>query len=154
MSTETTHEIPVRLAVDTLAPHLTKAMNALEAASRKTGIEASLQELVRARASQINGCAYCVDMHSTDARAAGESERRLCALPVWHDTPFFTERERAALELTEAMTRLADRRVPDEVVDRAKAHFTDVELAELMWVITVINAWNRLGATAHAWPLS
>jgi AhpD family alkylhydroperoxidase len=154
MSTDTRFEIPVRLPVDTLAPHLTKAMNALEAASRKTQIEAPLQELVRARASQINGCAYCVDMHSTDARAAGENERRLCALPVWQDTPFFTERERAALELTEAMTRLADRRVSDEVVDRAKAHFTDVELAELMWVITVINAWNRLGATARAWPLT
>jgi len=155
MSTETTTvEIPVRLAVDTLAPHLTKAMNALEAASRKTQIEAPLQELVRARASQINGCAYCVDMHSTDARAGGESERRICALPVWRDTPFFTGRERAALELTEAMTRLADQRVSDEVVDQAKAHFTDVELAELMWVITVINAWNRLGATARAWPLT
>jgi AhpD family alkylhydroperoxidase len=150
MSTQST----VRLAVDTLAPHITKAMNALDAASRKTQLEAPLLELVRTRASQLNGCAYCVDMHSRDAREAGETERRLYALPVWRETPFFTDRERGALELTEAMTRLADRPVTDEVFARVAAEFTDVELAELIWTITVINAWNRLGATAHVWPLS
>ncbi|WP_141726629.1 carboxymuconolactone decarboxylase family protein, partial [Actinacidiphila rubida] len=88
---------PVRLAVDRLVPHVNRAMNALDAASREVGLEASLLELVRARASQLNGCAYCVDAHSRDARDAGESERRLYALPVWRETPFFTARERAAL---------------------------------------------------------
>jgi AhpD family alkylhydroperoxidase len=144
---------PVRLAVDELVPHINKAMNALEAASRKVSLEAPLQELVRLRASQLNGCAYCVDMHSRDARTGGESEQRLYAVPVWRETPFFTARERAALELTEAATRLTDAEVSDEVFNRAAAHFTDVELAELIWTIAVINAWNRLGATARPWPL-
>jgi AhpD family alkylhydroperoxidase len=144
----------VRLAVDKLAPHVNKAMNDLDAASRQTLLEAPLLELVRTRASQLNGCAYCVDMHSHDARAGGESERRLYALPVWRETPFFTARERAALELTEAMTRLTDGPVTDEVFARVAAEFTEVELAELVWAITVINAWNRIGATARAWPLS
>jgi AhpD family alkylhydroperoxidase len=146
--------VAVRLAVDELAPHINKAMNALDAASRKTTIEPALLELVRARASQLNGCAYCVDLHSRDAREGGESERRLYALPVWRETPFFTAHERAALELTEAATRLTDGPVSDETFRRAAAEFTEVELAELLWTIAVINAWNRLGATARPWPLS
>ena len=154
MSTDTATTTTVRLAVDKLAPHMNKAMNALDAASRKTDLEAPLLELVRARASQLNGCAYCVDTHSRDAREGGESERRLYALPVWRETPFFTERERAALALTEAATRLTEAPVGDEVFAPAAAQFTEVELAELIWTITVINAWNRLGATARAWPLS
>ncbi|WP_446678439.1 carboxymuconolactone decarboxylase family protein [Actinomadura alba] len=129
-------------------------MNALDAASRDTRLETSLLELVRTRASQINGCAYCVDLHNRDARKAGEDERRLLALPVWRDAPFFTVRERAALELAEAMTRLSDGPVTDEVFAAAAAEFTEVELAELIWTITVINAWNRLGATARPWELS
>ncbi|MBI1757925.1 MAG: carboxymuconolactone decarboxylase family protein [Actinobacteria bacterium] len=153
MTTETTTPT-IRVAVDDLAPHINEAMNALDAAARKTHLEAPLLELVRARASQINGCAYCVDMHTGDARKAGESERRLFALPVWRETPFFTARERAALELTEAVTRISERPVPEELVTRVAAEFTDVELAELIWAITVINAWNRLGATARPWPLS
>ncbi|HEU5110314.1 MAG TPA: carboxymuconolactone decarboxylase family protein [Micromonosporaceae bacterium] len=143
-----------RLAVDTLAPHVSKAMTALDAAAKHNSLEDPLLELVKLRASQINGCAYCVDMHSRDAREGGETERRLYALPAWRETPFFTDRERAALELTEAMTRLADGHVGDEVFGRASAQFSDVELAELIWSITVINAWNRLGATARPWPLS
>ena len=153
-SPSTTVVPPVRLAVDTLAPHINRAMNALDAASREVGLESSLLELVRARASQLNGCAYCVDTHSKDAREAGESERRLYALPVWRETPFFTARERAALELTEAATRLTDGHVGDEVFARAAARFDATELAELIWTITVINAWNRLGAVARPWPLS
>jgi AhpD family alkylhydroperoxidase len=144
----------IRLAVDTLAPHMNKAMNALDAAVRKTQLEAPLLELVRLRASQLNGCEYCVDMHSSDAVKGGEEPRRLFALPVWRDTPFFTDRERAALELTEAATRLTEGPVTDEVFARAAEQFSEVELAELIWAITVINAWNRLGATAHPWPLS
>jgi AhpD family alkylhydroperoxidase len=144
----------VRLAVDDLAPHITRAMNSLDAAARKVSLEAPLLELVRARASQLNGCAYCVDTHAKDARDGGESERRLYALPVWRETPFFTARERAALELTEAVTRLTDGHVSDEVFGRAAAQFSETELAELIWAITVINAWNRLGATARPWPLT
>lgn len=143
----------VRLAVDDLVPHVTKAMNALDAAARKVSVEAPLLELVRTRASQLNGCAYCVDTHTRDAREGGESERRLHALPVWRETPFFTARERAALDLTEAVTRLADGRVGDDVFARAAEQFEPVQLAELIWAITVINAWNRLGATARPWPL-
>jgi AhpD family alkylhydroperoxidase len=153
MTTPTTSPA-VRVAVDELAPHIAEAMEALDAASRKTQLEPALLELVRIRASQINGCAYCVDLHSKDARSAGESERRVYTLPVWRETPLFTARERAALELTEAGTRLADNPVGDELFDRAAAQFTDVELAELIWTIAVINAWNRLGATAHPWPLT
>jgi AhpD family alkylhydroperoxidase len=143
----------LRLAVDQLAPHLNKAMNALDAAARKTRLEAPLLELVRARASQLNGCAYCVDLHSRDAREGGESERRLYLLPVWRETPLFTDRERAALALTEAATRLTDGPVPDAVFAAAAAQFAEVELAELIWAIAVINAWNRLGAAARPWPL-
>jgi AhpD family alkylhydroperoxidase len=155
MTTETaTIAVTARLAVDTLAPHINTAMNTLDAAARRSQLDASLLELVRARASQLNGCAYCVDMHSRDAREGGESERRLFALPVWREAPFFTARERAALELTEAATRLTDGPVTDEVFAQAAARFSEVELAELIWTIDVINAWNRLGATARPWPLS
>jgi AhpD family alkylhydroperoxidase len=134
-----------RVAVEKLAPTASRALNALDDAVRKTSIEPGLLDLVRLRVSQINGCAYCVDMHSRDALAAGETERRVFALPVWRETPFFTARQRAALELAEAMTRLAE---------RAAAQFTERELAELIWAITVINAWNRLGATARPWPFA
>jgi AhpD family alkylhydroperoxidase len=149
-----TTQTAVRVAVDTLAPATNRAMNALDAAARKTQLADSLLELVRLRASQLNGCAYCVDMHSGDARTGGESERRLYALPVWRETPFFTGRERAALALTEAGTRLTEGPVSDEVFAQAAAEFTEVELAELIWAIAVINAWNRLGAVARAWPLT
>jgi AhpD family alkylhydroperoxidase len=159
MSTDTVAAAPmpgpqVRLGVEDLAPHIARAMAALDAAARRVSLPAGLLELVRARASQLNGCGYCVDMHTRDARAAGESERRLYALPVWRETPFFTERERAALALTEAATRLTEGGVDDATFARAAEHFTEAELAELIWTITVINAWNRLGATARPWPLS
>jgi AhpD family alkylhydroperoxidase len=145
---------PTRLAVEKLMPAASRALKALDEAVRKTRIEAGLLDLVRLRASQINGCAYCVDVHSRDALAAGETERRVFALTIWRETPFFTARQRAALELTEAMTRLAYQPVSDDVVARAAAHFSERELAELIWTITVINAWNRLGATARPWPLT
>ncbi len=143
-----------RLAVDELVPRVARAMNALDAASRRTAVEPALLELVRARASQLNGCAYCVDMHSRDARQAGETEQRLYALPVWAETPFFTARERAALALTEAGTRLTAGPVSDEVFAAAAAEFSEPELAELIWTIAVINAWNRLGAIARPWSLT
>jgi AhpD family alkylhydroperoxidase len=145
---------PARLPVEKLVPAASRALTALDEAVRKTHLDRGLLELVRLRAAQINGCAYCVDVHSRDALAAGETERRVLALPVWRETPFFTARQRAALELTEAMTRLADHPVSDEIIERAAAQFAEHELAELMWVITVINAWTRLGATARPWPLT
>lgn len=143
----------VRLAADKLAPHIAGAMDALDTASRQTSLEASLLELVRIRASQLNGCAYCVDTHNRDARTAGETERRLYALPVWRESTRFTPRERAALELTEAATRLAGHQVGDALYAGVAKHFTETELAELIWTIAVINAWNRVGAVARPWPL-
>jgi AhpD family alkylhydroperoxidase len=144
-----------RCAVDTLAPHISKAMNALDAASRRVSLDPVLLDLVRTRASQINGCIYCVDMHAADLSKAGETMRRVNAIAVWQEAPasIFTERERAALALTEAATRLSERPVTDEAFAAAAAQFSETELAELIWTITVINAWNRLGATARPWAL-
>ncbi|HEU5441694.1 MAG TPA: carboxymuconolactone decarboxylase family protein [Ktedonobacterales bacterium] len=134
-----------RLNYGKAAPGAMRAMNALETYIADCGIEPALQDLVKLRASQINGCAYCVDMHSLDARAGGETEQRLYALPVWRETPFFTERERAALLWTEALTLVAQDHVPDEVFELVRPHFSDEELANLTLVIATINAWNRFG---------
>jgi AhpD family alkylhydroperoxidase len=117
---------------------------------RQSGLEDSLIELVKMRASQINGCAYCIDMHSKDARAAGETEQRLYALAAWRETPFFTPRERAALALTEAVTLIADTHAPQAVVDEAAAEFAPDELTRLLYCIIEINAWNRLAITVGA----
>jgi AhpD family alkylhydroperoxidase len=108
------------------------------------GLEKPLFELVKIRASQINGCAYCIDMHTKDARLAGETEQRLYALSAWRETPFFSDRERAALEWTEAVTRVADTHVPDEIYARVSAQFTEAELVTLTFAVVVINSWNRL----------
>ena len=142
-----------RINYGKVAPEGIRALSGLEAYVRSSGFEPGLLDLVKTRASQLNGCAYCVDMHTRDALKAGDSQQRLFALPVWRETPFFTARERAALELTEAGTRLTDGPVPDEVFGRAAAEFSETELAELIWTIAVINAWNRLGAVARPWPL-
>ena len=119
-------------------------MLALEEYVRSTGIEPVILELVRIRASYLNGCAWCVDMHTKDARAAGETEQRLYAVPVWRDTPFFTPRERAALAWTEAVTELGREGVPDDVYEAARAHFSEAELVRLAMAIVAINGWNRL----------
>lgn len=124
------------------------AMRALSQTVATSGLDQSLQELVRLRASQMNGCAYCIDMHSKDARKRGESEQRIYALVAWRETPFFSDAERAALALTEAVTRL-EGGVPDDVVEEAKRHFDEEELAKLVFTIVVINAWNRLAVTAR-----
>jgi len=110
-----------------------------------------LRELVRVRASQMNGCAYCVDMHTKDARAVGETEQRLYALPVWRETPFFTPRERAALALTESVTRLSETHVPVGTYREAAALFSEPEMAALISLIVTINAWNAIGVTTRAW---
>ncbi|HWG24111.1 carboxymuconolactone decarboxylase family protein [Actinospica sp.] len=142
----------VRVAADKLAPAAMRAMSALDKATAESGLESGLKELVRARASQINGCAYCVETHTGDALAGGETQRRLFLLPVWQETGLFTARERAALQLTEAVTRLSDGPVGDEVW--AAAEFDETELAELVWLITTINAWNRVNVAAHVWPVN
>jgi AhpD family alkylhydroperoxidase len=113
-------------------------------------LERSLHELVKIRASQINGCAYCLDMHTKDARLAGETEQRIYALNAWRETPFFSDRERAALEWTEAVTRLADTHVPDEVYERVAAQFSEEELVALTFAVVVINSWNRLAVSFRA----
>ncbi len=134
------------------APGVMKAMSGLETYLAKCSLEPALRELVRLRASQLNGCAYCVDMHSLDARALGESEQRLYALPVWQETPFFTERERAALLWTEKLTLLSVDHVPDEVFEQVRQLFSEEELANLTLVIATINAWNRFGVSFRDVP--
>jgi AhpD family alkylhydroperoxidase len=127
------------------APTAMKAMMGLERAIAESLLPLSLRELVKIRASQINGCAYCIDMHSKDALKNGEDVRRLMALPAWRETPFFDERERAALLWTETLTELAKNGAPDEVYSAVAAQFSEQELSELTFVIGAINAWNRFG---------
>jgi AhpD family alkylhydroperoxidase len=113
-------------------------------------LERPLFELVKIRASQINGCAYCIDMHTKDARLAGETEQRIYALNAWRETPFFSDRERAALEWTEAVTRVADTHVPDDIHQRVSTQFNDDELVALTFAVIVINSWNRLAVSFRA----
>jgi AhpD family alkylhydroperoxidase len=134
------------------APGVRKALYALEEYMEACGIEPGLQELVKLRASQINGCAYCVDMHSIDLRASGETSQRMDALTVWQETPFFTERERAALLWTEKLTLVSVDHVPDDVYEVVCRQFTEEELANLTLIIAAINAWNRFGIAFRAVP--
>jgi AhpD family alkylhydroperoxidase len=132
-----------RIDYQKASPEATRAMYQLEAAVRHTGLEKPLLELIKLRVSQINGCAYCLDMHSKDARAAGETEQRLYTLSVWHETTFFTDRERAALEWAEHLTLIAKQRVPDDVFERVSAQFDEKEIVNLTLAVVTINAWNR-----------
>lgn len=130
-----------------------KAMYGLEQFVHDSGLEPSLIELVKLRASLINGCAYCIDMHTTDALRAGETQQRLSLVSVWREAEsFYTERERAALEWTEAVTLVSQTHVPDEVYERVKPHFTDAELVNLTMAIITINGWNRLSISFRAEP--
>jgi AhpD family alkylhydroperoxidase len=132
-----------------LTSGLGRAMFALSSEA-EARLERSLFELVKIRASQINGCAYCIDMHTKDARLAGETEQRIYALNAWRETPFFTDRERAALEWTEAVTRVAETHVPDEIHERVAAQFDEAELVALTFGVVVINGWNRLAVSFRA----
>ncbi len=125
------------------APDAVRAMNALQAQAEKTGLEKPLLELVRMRVSQVNGCAFCLDMHSKDARAGGESEQRLYVLDAWREAPFYSERERAALAWAEALTLIAVDHAPDAVYEEARRVFSERQLVELTLVIVTINSWNR-----------
>ena len=115
------------------------------------GIDPRLRELVRIRASQLNGCAYCIDMHTKDARAIGETEQRIYGLAAWAETPYFTARERVALAFTETVTRLADTHVPDQAYSDVAAEFSPQEIGALVSLIVAINAWNAIGVTTRAW---
>jgi AhpD family alkylhydroperoxidase len=141
-----------RLDAYKAAPGAAKAMLDLQHYIDHCGLERPLLELVKMRASQINGCAYCLDMHSKDARAAGETEQRLYLLDAWREAPFYSDRERAALAWTEAVTLVSETHVPDEVFQQARAQFSDTELANLTLAIVAINGWNRLSIAFRAVP--
>jgi len=135
-----------------VTPEGYRAMSGLERYVRGSGLEPSLLELVKLRASQINGCAYCIDMHWKDARARGESEQRLYGLMAWRESPYYTERERAALAWTEAVTLIADSHVPDELYEEVRQSFTETELVNLTFALVAINGWNRLAISFRTEP--
>ena len=141
-----------RINYSKVTPEGYRAMSALERYVRGSGLEPSLLELVKLRASQINGCAYCIDMHWKDARARGESEQRLYGLMAWRESPYYTERERAALAWTEAVTLIADSHVPDELYEEVRQSFTETELVNLTFALVVINGWNRLAISFRTEP--
>jgi AhpD family alkylhydroperoxidase len=151
----TADRISVRLDFDQHAAGFSRAIAHLDRAATKeldnVDFDSKLRELVRIRASQLNGCAYCVDMHTKDARAIGETEQRIYALPVWRETPFFTARERAALAFTEEVTLLASTHVPGEAYRTVAAEFSQPELGALISLIVTINAWNTIGVATRAW---
>jgi AhpD family alkylhydroperoxidase len=154
-TTEQTVQISVRLDFDAHAATFSKAMSHLDNAATKqldqVDFDHRLRELVRIRASQINGCAYCIDMHTKDARAINETEQRLYALPAWREAPYFTARERAALEFTESVTLLAGEHVPADAYAAVAAQFTPDEVGALLSLIVTINAWNAIAVSTRAW---
>jgi AhpD family alkylhydroperoxidase len=141
-----------RLNYSKVLPEGLRFMNQLDHYSGHSGLEPGLVDLIKLRASQINGCAYCVDMHTKDARTGGETEQRLYNLTVWREAPYYTERERAALAFTEAVTLIANGWIPDELYNQVRAHFSEEEMVKLMIAIVVINAWNRFAITFHDEP--
>ena len=147
--------VAVRLDFDGHAAAFSRALSHLDKAATKeldrVDFDPRLRELVRIRASQLNGCAYCIDMHTKDARAIGEAEQRLYALPAWRETPYFSDRERAALAFTESVTLLAADHVPSAAYDAVAAHFTSDEIAALVSLIVTINAWNTVAVSTRAW---
>jgi AhpD family alkylhydroperoxidase len=141
-----------RIDFSNINPGIMQAMLGLESQVRHAKFDSRLLDLVRMRASQINGCAYCLDMHSKDARANGETEQRLYGLEAWRETPYYSDRERAALEWTESLTLVSETHVPDDVFERVRKQFSDDELAHLSLAIVAINGWNRLNVAARTVP--
>ena len=135
-----------------LAPVLYRTLFQIQQEVDKSGIDHKLLDLIKIRASQIDGCAFCIDMHTIDARAHGETEQRICALNAWREGPFFDDRERAVLEFTESVTRVSETHVPDEVFDEVHKHFSEQEIVNLTWAVITINSWNRLAITFRAQP--
>jgi len=134
------------------APDTLKALLALEAQVQASGLEQSLIELVKTRASQINGCAYCINMHTQDARKHGETEARLYLLNAWRESPVYTDRERAALAWTESVTLISETRAPDDLYEDVRAHFSEAETVNLTMLIATINAWNRIAISFRSVP--
>lgn len=141
-----------RINYSKIASEGVENLRKLEAYIRSTDLVPELVELVKLRASQINGCAYCIDMHTKDARSHGESEQRLYGVSAWRETPFYSERERAALAWTESVTKISEDQVPDEVYNQVKKHFTEKELADLTLAVIAINSWNRLAISFRTPP--
>jgi len=141
-----------RLDYRRFAPEPIKALYALEEYLDHCSIEPQLLHLLKMRASEINGCAFCIDMHSKDARALGETEQRLYELNAWRETPFYTDRERAALEWTEVLTLVSETHALDESYERLRAHFSDKEIIDLTYIISAINVWNRIGIGLRSVP--
>jgi AhpD family alkylhydroperoxidase len=138
-----------RMNIDAAEPGIYKAMNAAEKQLSTFAIDKKLAELVKLRASQINGCGYCVNLHSQDARKAGETEQRVFAISAWWETPFFTEAERAALQLAEEITRISEAGLKEATFQNAKKYFSETEIAQLIFITTVTNSWNRLAISMH-----
>ena len=141
-----------RLDYRKVAPQAIKGMLDLEKYVHNSGLEQALYELVKTRASQINGCAYCIDMHTKNAREAGETEQRLYGLSAWREAPFYTEKERAALDWTEALTRISENDVPDSLYEATRKYFNEEEIIALTMAIIAINGWNRLAISFRALP--
>jgi AhpD family alkylhydroperoxidase len=146
-------QMQTRLDFFSVDKNAINALMGVENQISKGTLDILLKELVRLRASQINGCAFCLDMHVTDARKAGESERRMATVSAWRETPFFSERERAALEWTESLTLVSQNHVPDAVWEAVRPHFTDAELVELTMLVTSINSWNRFAIAFRKMPV-
>jgi AhpD family alkylhydroperoxidase len=139
-----------RFSIAKLSPETFNAMVAVGKSQSGSPLEPALKELVKIRASQINGCAYCIDMHWKDARAAGETEQRLYGLSAWHESPYYTDRERAALLWTESLTFIHNDHAPDAIYEQVRAHFSEKEMSDLSWTIAAINAWNRVTIAARS----
>ena len=138
-----------RMNIDAAEAGVYKAMNAAEKQISTFRIEKKLAELIKLRTSQLNGCGYCVNLHSRDARKAGETEQRVFAISAWWETPFFTEAERAALKLAEEITRIQDAGLREETFQNAKKYFSETEIAQLIFITTVTNSWNRIAISMH-----
>jgi len=155
MTADTVTQIPVRLDFDAHADGFARAMAHLDRAATKeldrVDFDPRLRELVRIRVSQLNGCAYCIDMHTKDARAIGETEQRIYALPAWREAPFYSNRERSALAFAETVTRLADTHVPDGAYHAVAAEFSQDEIGALVSLLVTINAWNTIGVATRTW---
>lgn len=141
-----------RLEYSKIAPEAFQIMLQFEKYARSTGFDPLLIELIKIRASQLNGCAYCLDMHTIDARAHGETEQRIYCISVWHDSPFYSDTERVVLELTEAVTNIGKNGVPDDLYNRVREHFDKRQYVDLIYIINTINSWNRLSISMGSVP--
>ena len=150
-------DIPVRLDFDQFVPRFSRAVASLDRAATeeldRAEVDPAMRELVRLRASQLNGCAYCVDLHSKDGRRAGISDQKLHAVAIWRDSALFTASERAALDFTESVTRLSETHVPDDVVDRARSALGEERLSAILSLVIAINVWNAIGVSTRCWPV-